>query len=763
MTATLGFQNPSLPVISREVTLPVGAYPTPDVRLKRCIEIGAELATSSPVPVENLVNPRATGQDPLSTSVDRLGPPLSRNFDLLWSTLTEPATTCQIGEICAHRCVCANLPVGGELVSWLRFINTLVIEPRAHLGNSFTELTHRRGYRRVSKSRNVSRWVMCPIMRGVFTQVQFEQSCTTNRRDSEPPFTGMPQSSEHSWKFRVPTPSRCDRPLALVQSTSTTSQAVERVGVHAMLTHDPIAVTDELLQGRRSKRSQTALIGKGVGFAEYKAYFGSKRLSLMEFATYCRGSLRVGRNVLGVSKRGKVISADDPTPTKQLTHPVIEDRQYREGAWCTHKGTTHLRDIDGPPILIHAKTFSKLLPCLLGELRSFVTDIMHIRANSEITLEFGTEEGWETSLSQAPDDCQDGIMSETVGRPGKVCREVDHSRHPLSYALENTVFRMWSIWKNLRYSRHKGRPENLTNQVSLDKHRGRRDGNDSCLHPQLGDYGRVMSNTYTNCLAKHKRGCKTHVSLGTDSCWVHVKLITPYPLLDRVLEVIRKFGGFLPVWVVSRYSAPRVTTGNTAPTCAGQIGHNLVETTLLAIRFNHCGRRRRHRVTRRLLERTSQRVADMFLNALQVSLGSNMSRREVPCMRGHGFFLHLLTSRWESASEPTKGQLTFHSETTIEERKEPCWEVVGLRKTCTSALKSRTAELRADCLKGTRDFLPSHAIARKGYPPTYFPRTTACSNTTRDQGAPSSLPQLLGVHRHPTTRDVPTRSPSSSD
>nr|UHR49708.1 MAG: hypothetical protein SaNV6_gp2 [Sanya narnavirus 6] len=604
---------------------------------------------------------------------------------------------------------------------------------------------------------------MCPIMCGVFTQVQFKQGCATRCRDSEPPLTGMPKSSEHSRKLRVPTLPRCDRPLALVQSTSTTGQAVERSCVNTVLTHDPISVTDELLQGRGSKGSQATPIGKGVGFAEHKAYPGSERLTLMKFATYCRGSLRVGRNVLGMSQRSEVISADDPSLAKKLAHPVIEDRQYREGAGGAHQGPPHLRDIDGLPILVHTKTLSKLLPCLLGQLRALVSDIMHIRTNSKVTLEFGTKECWETSLPKAPDDCQDGIMSETVCRPSKICRKVDHTRNPLSYSLENTLFRMWSIRKDLRYSPQKGRPEDLANQVTLDKHRGRRDGNDSCLHPQLGDYGRVMSNAYTNCPAQHERGCKAHVTFGTDSCWVHVELITPYSLLDRVLEVIRKFGGFLPGWVVSGYSAPRVTTSNAAPTCAGQIGHHLVEASALTIRFDHRCRRRRHRVMRRLLERSSQCVTNMFLNALQVSPGSNMSHCEVTCVRRHSFSLHLLTCRWESASEPTKGKLTFHSETTIEEREEPCWEMMGLRKTRASALESSTAELCADCFQGTRDLFPSHAVRRKGYPSANCPRTTSSSNTTRNQSTPSCFPKLLGVHRHPTTRDVPLRSPSSSD
>uniref|UniRef100_A0AAU7YBX9 Uncharacterized protein n=1 Tax=Exserohilum turcicum narnavirus 4 TaxID=3229036 RepID=A0AAU7YBX9_9VIRU len=764
MTADLRFQNPRLPVISREVTLPVGAYPTPDVRLKRCSKVGAELATSSPVPVKDLVNPRSTGQDPHSTCVEWLGPPLPCNFDFLWSTLTEPATSCQIGEICAHGRVCANLPVGGEQVSRLWFINLLGVQPSTNLGDPFTELTSRRGYRRVSKCRNESGWVMAATMVGVLTKVQLKDLCSPTSGDSKPSFTRMAQSTEGCGELRVPPLLRCDHPLRLVQCTSTTGQAVERGSVHTMLTHDPITVTDELFQGSWPKRSKRfALVGKSIGFAEHEADPRPEGLPFMEFATYCAGSARVGRNVLGMGEGCEIITADDPTPAQQLTHPVIEDRQYREGAWGTHKGSTQLRDIDSLPVLIHTITFSKLLPRLLGELRLVVTDIMYILAHSEVILECGTVQCWETSLAQTFDDSQDGIMSKTISRPSKVCREVDHTRHPPVQSSENLIFRVRSIWKDLRDSRKEGRPEDLANQVTLGKYGGRRDGNDSCLHPQLGDYRGVMSNTLSNCFTKHERGCEAHVPFSTDSCWIHVELITLYSMLGAALEVIGEWASLTPVLCILGDTAPRVPLGHAAPTCAGQIGQYCVITATLPICFDHCRRRRRHRVTRRLLERTSQRVADMFLNALKVFLGSNMSRREVPGMRGHGFSLHLLTCRWESASEPTKGKLTFHSETTIEEREEPCWEMMGLRKTRTSALKSGSTELCANRLESTRNFLPSHAIARKGYPSTYFPRTQACSNTTRNQGTPSCFPKLLGVHRHPTTRDLPLRSPSSSD
>uniref|UniRef100_A0AAU7YCD0 Uncharacterized protein n=1 Tax=Exserohilum turcicum narnavirus 6 TaxID=3229038 RepID=A0AAU7YCD0_9VIRU len=758
MTAMLEYQYPCLPVISREVTLPVGACPTPDMRLKRCIEIGAELPTSSPVPVENLVNPRLTGQDPLSTTVDRLGPPLSRYFDFLWSTLTKPSTTCQIRKVRAHRRVCANLTVGGESVPRLWFVNLLGVEPSTDLGNSRTELTSRGGNRGVSKGRYESGWVMCSAMCVVLTQVQLEQPCSSACRNPKLPFTGMPQSAEHSRKFGVPTLTRRDRSLTLVQSTSASSQAVERARVHGMLAHDPITVTDKLLQGWGSKGPKRRIVEQCVGFTEHKANLRPKALTLMEFASYCRGSLRIGRDVLGMCESGKIISANDPTAAQPLTHPVIEDTQYREGARGTHKGTAQLRDIDCLPILVHTKTSSKLRPRSLRELRLVVTDIMHVMTNSEITLEFGTKKSGETSFSKALDDSQDGIMSETVSRPGQVCREVDFSRHEPTQPLQDFLFSMRGIRKDLRNSSKESGPEDLANQVSLGEDSGRRDGNDSCLHPQLCDNGGVMSHTSRRGSQQKRCGVR-HVTLRTDNSRVHNELITPYSPLGRVLEVRRKSGRFFIVLVTDDRTTPCATLGNTAPPSACQIGQYLIITSILTVSFNHCACRRRHRVTIRMLECSSQDVGDMFLNTLQCPLGSNMSIREVSRVYVQSFFLRRVTRCWESTSQPTKGQLSFYSETTIQERKELCGEMVGLRKSCTTTLKGSCPQGVTDILKGSCNLFPSHAIARKGYPPTHFPRTATCSNATRNQSTPSRFPKLLGVHRHPTTRDLPLRSP----
>jgi len=112
---------------------------------------------------------------------------------------------------------------------------------------------------------------MRTTVRCVLAKIQFKQLCSALGWDPKPPLTGMPKTAEYSWKFWISTLPRCDHSLPLVQSTSTTSQAVERRRVHSVLLHDPITISHELLQGRRSKGLQVPFVSKkGIGFAEKK-------------------------------------------------------------------------------------------------------------------------------------------------------------------------------------------------------------------------------------------------------------------------------------------------------------------------------------------------------------------------------------------------------------------------------------------------------------------------------------------------------------
>jgi hypothetical protein len=237
-----------------------------------------------------------------------------------------------------------------------------------------------------------------------------------------------------------------------------------------MLTHDPITIPHELLKGRGSKglETTTLLVQQRVCFAEHEANTGSIRLSLMEFAPYVCSPCSVERYIIRMSESGKIISADDSARAKILTHPVVEQTKNRERTRSSHKGTSILSNFHSA--IHYLIMFSAIHLFFWAQHAEFIGHEMCFRANSERFSESVTQKCGKSCTLYAVNHGLYSIVSEPISCSSQICGNEDMTRtQTATQSSKDTIFRMRSIRKDLRYPRQQGGPKNLSYKVTFGK------------------------------------------------------------------------------------------------------------------------------------------------------------------------------------------------------------------------------------------------------------------------------------------------------
>uniref|UniRef100_A0AAU7YEC8 RNA-dependent RNA polymerase n=1 Tax=Exserohilum turcicum narnavirus 5 TaxID=3229037 RepID=A0AAU7YEC8_9VIRU len=746
--------------ISRDVTAPVGGYSPPNMLRKWCTEWLDELTPSSPVPLKDLYNPCVSGQDPLSTSVDRLGPARIPNFDFLWTNLLEPATNRQEGSISACGQVRTNFLVGDK--AWdvvVVVINSVESNPPIDVVPRFSPSPALNGDGGHLKSSYELRWVMRTVMRSILAEIQLPQSFPTPHRHPKAPLAWVSEAAECGGKLCGPLTSSRNLPLPLVKSAGATCKSVEARRVHRMLAHDPITIPDKLLERRWPKGDHRLALtaSECISFAEHEANMRPKALLLMEFASYCSGALCVGRHVGGVSETGKIISADYPAGAKSLTHPMVKEAKYRERTWGSHERPSRLGHVNRT--LNHSKVFSAILSPLMAHLRKMVTDVMRLSANSKGLLEFLGKEKGHACPSQTLNDGENRIVSKSIRRTGKVGTKPHLIWMSRSIqAGQDRLFRVRSIRKDLRDLSEYSRPKNLANQITFGEERGRRFGNDPCLQSQLRNHACFVDNPLPHRLSDQSAGCVGRRDFGVFDGGR--KMYTSAFASKSTLEAVGEAGYFR-----CRYRSPQVTQPGENLRKGGDfclLHETLYHTVVPAYgptSLNRSGRRRRHGQRGSFSERTAQQCVDMTLDILQQPRRSHVSTVQCCEVLGNSFALHRCRGAWKSASEPRKGKLSLDRQSMIKPTRKPLgysWTVGP------SLLESRRSKLTADLFERQSGCQPTIASNGGGQPLPKYPRPSTCSETTRNQSAPERFPNLSGVHRRSKTRDHPSRPAATS-
>jgi hypothetical protein len=598
-------------------------------------------------------------------------------------------------------------------------------------------------------------------MLNILTEIQLRKRLLTPLGHPKAPLARVSKSAKGGRQFWRPLLLCSNLSLFAVQGTRTACKSVERRRIDRMLRHDPITVPDELLERRRPERPHpiTLLAEKGVGFAEHEAYAGPERLSLMKSASYGARSLRIGRHIVGMSHRCKIVTTNDASIPEPVTHPMIEKAKDRERTRSSHKGTSNLRHIHLP--IINDIVFSAISLFFDTHVNQAVSDIMQIITNSERTTEFRHKEPRKACSLKTVYDGGDRIMSETICCTSKVGRKPNLTimSRPIQ-SSQDILFRMRSVRKDLRNLGEYRGPKDLSNQVPFGEQACRWNGNYPCLHPEFGDYGRHVHHPLSNRVSQEPTSCVGSREL----CIFHrrrEKCTSTQSSTQSTLETVGESGGFN--WYYRFPEVPKTPENLRKGDALSLLDKTLyyrVVTPEDSPTLNRGGSRRRQGQRSIIMERASQQCVDMTLDILQQLRRSHVSTAKRLHMPGYGLSLNRHRSAWKSACKPAEGKLALYTESAIK----PARESSGKRDVDADSplLESSGTQLTADTFKGVCDEEPTVARDRSRKPSTEFPRTGTRSNSTRNQSAPHRFPHLCVLYRSPKTRDWSSRPPTTS-